>query len=248
MVETNRRVIMENKTPKIGGYISPQNAVTASPVYNDGNLKLNVDASLFTPGSNAQVANNTTTNVGVTTANTTGSNKDVNSSVTNAGALASLSQNTENATESVLSTPAAKSPVAGETILSAEDQYLKELSDAVARGDYQGMINAYIGLGNVQNQDYSAEIDRLTQQREEKIRGIDDQYLFNYNELKKSYDQALRTYNQAVANEDTQTAQQASEQLTQLNEQMGQLINEQSVWRDQVGYESAMQSAKQRQL
>ena len=250
---------MDNETPNYaswipesGGYVSNGKVLSKSPVYDEnGKLKLDVDVSQLqtaAPSQNTQVANNPISNVGITTANTSGSGEDANAMTTNIGSMGSLNLNTANPTESVISTPATKSPIAQEPILSVEDQINKDYQDAVARGDYQGMINALTRKGAIDGQDYSAEISRLTQAREQKIMGIDNQYLEQFNEARTAYQQAQSTYKMAVQIGDEAGAQQAQEQMNQAQAVMDQINTEQTAWRDSVGYESAMQSAYKRDM
>lgn len=208
--------------PEAGGYVANGKVVSKSPMYDEaGKLRLDVDASLFggtasqptTTKAQPQVANNPLSNNGITTANTTGSGEDVNSMETKLGSMGSLNLNTENPKESVLSTPASKSPSAGEPILTPVQQALKELQDATARGtDFQAMINAYTKLGRLTGEDYSAEIADLTQQRQQKIENTDNDY----------------------AN------QIATAMMRGDTEEVARLRAEQSSWRNSVGYQDAM--------
>lgn len=208
--------------PEAGGYVANGKVVSKSPMYDEaGKLRLDVDASLFggtasqptTTKAQPQVANNPLSNNGITTANTTGSGEDVNSMETKLGSMGSLNLNTENPQESVLSTPASKSPSAGEPILTPVQQALKELQDATARGtDFQAMINAYTKLGRLTGEDYSAEIADLTQKRQQKIENIDNDY----------------------------ASQIATAMMRGDTEEVARLKAEQSSWRNSVGYQDAM--------
>lgn len=244
-----------NWIPQAGGYVANGKVVSKSPQYDaNGKLKLDVDASLFQiqpsqASNNVQVANNPITNNGITTANTTGSGTDVNSIATNIGSMGSLNLNTANPDESAISTPATKSPVAGETILTPVDEVLKEIQDAAGRNDLQGEINGYVKLSRLNpTEDYSGIIETLTQQREQKIMDIDDQYVAQYNQAKTYYDQALRNYNQAMASGDENTKNEALSQLLQAQDLINQVSLQRENWQNQVGYQNAMQSAKQRAL
>lgn len=208
--------------PEAGGYVANGKVVSKSPMYDEaGKLRLDVDASLFggtasqpnTAKAQPQVANNPLSNNGITTANTTGSGEDVNSMETKLGSMGSLNLNTENPQESVLSTPASKSPSAGEPILTPVQQAMKELQDATARGtDFQAMINAYTKLGRLTGEDYSAEIADLTQKRQQKIENIDNDY----------------------------ASQIATAMMRGDTEEVARLKAEQSSWRNSVGYQDAM--------
>ena len=101
MVKTDRRLKMENETPKYatwiptaGGYVYDGNVVSKDPQYDEkGNFLMDVNGSAFTQSKQTtqpQVANQPTTNVGITTANTQGSGTDVNAPITGAGSLGSL--------------------------------------------------------------------------------------------------------------------------------------------------------------
>lgn len=223
--------------PEAGGYVANGKVVSKSPQYDEaGKLKLDVDAALFQPqvqpisqSQNVQTANNPITNNGITTANTTGSGEDVNSMATQIGANTSLNLNTANPMESVLSTPATKSPVAEEPILTPVDQALKEIQDAAARNDLQGEINGYVKLSNLTGVDYTNEINSLTKARGEKIKGVDDNYVEQLRNLQAQRDQALATG-------DIETA-------TALQSQITALQGEQQSWRDMVGYEDAMKQS-----
>lgn len=208
--------------PEAGGYVANGKVVSKSPMYDEaGKLRLDVDASLLggtasqptTTKAQPQVANNPLSNNGITTANTTGSGEDVNSMETKLGSMGSLSLNTENPQESVLSTPASKSPSAGEPILTPVQQALKELQDATARGtDFQAMINAYTKLGRLTGEDYSAEIADLTNKRQQKIENIDNDY----------------------------ASQIATAMMRGDTEEVARLKAEQANWRGSVGYQEAM--------
>lgn len=226
---------MENKTPinatwipEAGGYVSNGTVISKSPIYDEkGQLKLDVDTSVFgnvqaknSPSPNMKVANNPITNNGIATANLAGSNTDNNSLMTSLGSMATLNTNTENPNESVISSPATKSLIAGEPLPSPIDQLNKEYQDAVARDDKMAQINALSSIGKVTGVDYSAEIDKLTRDREEKIKNTDDRY--------------LAEINQAEITGDTDRA--------------SQLRLEQAQWRNNVGYQDAMASSQERKL
>lgn len=229
MVKTDRRLKMENETPKYatwiptaGGYVYDGNVVSKDPQYDEkGNFLMDVNGSAFTQSKQTtqpQVANQPTTNVGITTANTQGSAEDVNAPITGAGSLASLNNNTEQSTTGVLETNATLSPVAGVKAVNANDQWDKDYAYMVSTNNLQGQINLLTQKMADTGVDYTAQIDSLTQQREQKIRNIDDQY--------------LAAYNEAMLAGDTNLA--------------SQILNEQLQWRDMVGYQGAMQTAKQR--
>ena len=222
---------MDNEAPKYaswmpesGGYVANGNVVSKSPLYDEaGKLRLQVDTSVFgntqptsQPSQNTQVANQPTTNVGITTANTSGSSEDVNAPITGAGSMATLEENTAT-TGSAINTPATYSPVAGETTVTELDKINKEYQDAVARGDYQGQINALIEKQRQTGQDYSTMIDQLTRARVDKIANQD-----------ALYQEAI---NNALDNGDTQLARQ--------------LMQQQADYRNTVGYDDAMAQKQQ---
>lgn len=236
---------MDNEAPKYaswvpeaGGYVANGKVVSKSPMYDEaGKLRLDVDTSVFgntqapsTSKAQPQVANQATSNVGVTTANVTGSGTDANAQATGIGSLNSMAQNTQNAVDSALSSPAMRSPSAGEPILTVEQQDLKEIQDAHARNDIQGEINGYVKLARDTGVDYTQTINDLTRQRQQKIQNIDDSYLQRLDEARQKMNAAksqgditgdYTAYNQAVA-------------------EYGALIGEQDAWRNAVGYQDAM--------
>lgn len=227
---------MENEAPKYaswmpesGGYVADGNVVSKSPMYDTaGKLRLDVNLNEFgntQPVSSTkvgvgatvpQIANDASTNVGVTTANTQGSSEDVNAPITGAGSMGSLSENTAT-TGSAINTPATYSPVAGETTVTTLDKINKEYQDAVARGDYQGQINALVEKQRLTGQDYSMMIDQLTRARVDKVANQD-----------ALYQEAI---NNALDNGDTQLARQ--------------LMQQQNEYRNTVGYDDAMAQKRQ---
>lgn len=230
MVKTDRRLKMENETPKYatwiplaGGYVYDGNVVSKDPQYDEkGNFLMDVNGSAFTQSKQTtqpQVANQPTTNVGITTANTQGSGTDVNAPITGAGSLGSLSENTSKSQTGTLGTNAINSPVTGNIVGDFEDRWNKDYDYMVATNNLQGQINLLTERSQRTGEDFTATIDNLTKQREQKIRNIDDQYLAAYNEAVQAGDPAL-------------AAQIQEQQLS---------------WRDSVGYQNAMQSAKQRE-
>lgn len=236
---------MDNETPRYatwipeaGGYVANGNVVSKSPMYDEaGKLKLDVDTSVFGNTqplkTQPQVANQAQSNVGVTTANIQGSGTDANAAVTNIGNMASLADNKQNGLDSVLSSPAMRSPSAGEPILTVEQQDLKEIQDAKARNDLQGMINGYVKLGRDTGVDYSATISDLTKQRQQKIQTIDDQYLQSIDEARRAVNTARDVANISGKKEDQQAYYAALEEYNNL-------LNEQGTWRNSVGYADAM--------
>lgn len=233
---------MDNETPRYatwipeaGGYVANGNVVSKSPMYDEaGKLKLDVDTSVFGNTqplkTQPQVANQAQTNVGVTTANIQGSGTDANAAVTNIGNMASLADNKQNGLDSVLSSPAMRSPSAGEPILTVEQQDLKEIQDAKARNDLQGMINGYTKLGRDTGVDYSATISDLTKQRQQKIQTTDDQYLQSINDL---WNQVSTAKSQGDITGDYTKYNQALAEYTQL-------LSDQEKWRNDVGYAQSM--------
>lgn len=239
---------MDNETPRYaswipaaGGYVANGNVVSKSPIYDEaGKLKLNVDTSVFgnTNPSHSALADQghrqlAQKQAGMSTLNIAGSNEDANATATGIGSMGNLSQNTQNAVDSVLSSPAMRSPSAGEPILSLEQQDLKEIQDAKARNDLQGMINGYIKLGRDTGADYSAAISDLTKQRQQKIQGIDDQYLQLLDEARRNVNTARDVANISGDKADIQAYNNA---LAEYNN----LLNEQGTWRNNVGYADAM--------
>lgn len=239
---------MDNETPRYaswipaaGGYVANGNVVSKSPIYDEaGKLKLDVDTSVFgnTNPSHSALADQghrqlAQKQAGMSTLNIAGSNEDANATATGIGSMGNLSQNTQNAVDSVLSSPAMRSPSAGEPILSLEQQDLKEIQDAKARNDLQGMINGYIKLGRDTGADYSATISDLTKQRQQKIQGIDDQYLQLLDEARRNVNAARDVANISGDKADIQAYNNA---LAEYNN----LLNEQGNWRDSVGYADAM--------
>lgn len=239
---------MDNETPRYaswipaaGGYVANGNVVSKSPIYDEaGKLKLDVDTSVFgnTNPSHSTLADQghrqlAQKQAGMSTLNIAGSNEDANATATGIGSMGNLSQNTQNAVDSVLSSPAMRSPSAGEPILSLEQQDLKEIQDAKARNDLQGMINGYIKLGRDTGADYSATISDLTKQRQQKIQGIDDQYLQLLDEARRNVNSARDVANISGDKADIQAYNNA---LAEYNN----LLNEQGNWRDSVGYADAM--------
>lgn len=224
--------------PEAGGYVANGKVVSKSPIYDEaGKLRLDVDTSVFgntqtpsTAKAQPQVANQATSNVGVTTANVAGSGTDANAQATGIGSLDSMAQNTQNAIDSALSSPAMRSPSAGEPILTIEQQDLKEIQDAHARNDLQGEINGYVKLARDTGVDYTQTINDLTRQRQQKIQNVDDSYLQRLDEARQRMNAAksqgditgdYTAYNQAAA-------------------EYGALVGEQDTWRNAVGYEQSM--------
>lgn len=234
---------MDNEAPKYaewipeaGGYVANGRVVSKTPQYDANGRLVAVDVSQFTTPSTAktqpQVANTLQGNTGVTTANLAGSHTDANAPTTNIGANTSLNLNTANPDESVISSPATKSNVAGNVVLNPVDKANQDYLAAAGRDDKQGMINALVELGNLTGVDYSTQIEGLRKEREQKIINIDDDYLSRYKEIEN-------LYNQAIRNGDEEGARQA---LAQMN----QLSAEQEKWRSDVGYGDAINDARQR--
>lgn len=216
--------------PEAGGYVANGKVVSKSPVYDSqGKLRLDIDTSILNgalqPQTQAQpnMSHSQTAveghnqlaqkQAGIFTANQEGSGEDVNSLMTGAGSLGSLNNNTENSVFGVTNTPATKSPVVEEPILSPVDQAMKELQEAIARGnDYQAQINAYTKLERLTGQDYSAEIQDLTTKRQQKIENIDNDY--------------ASQISTALMRGDTA--------------EVDRLRAEQANWRQTVGYQDAM--------
>lgn len=228
MVEIDRRLKMDNETPKYanwlpeaGGYVADGKVVSKSPKYNEqGKLKLDVDASLFTPQTSQATSQQNVLSQGTPQANPLGSKEDANAAITQIGSLGSLDQNTQNATNSAISSPATKSSVAGDVVLSPLDKANQDYQNAIARNDLQGAINALTQVSAITGEDYSAKIDELTQKRENKIQSIDDQYISNYKA--------------ALAYGDGELADS--------------ILREQAAWREGVGYASTMEAKKEREL
>lgn len=223
---------MDNSTPKYaswiptaGGYVANGQVVSTTPQYDvSGNFMADIGnfTQPQTQQQTTQIAAQPTS--GITTANATGSGTDANAAVTSIGANTSLDLNTSNPDESVLSTPVTKSPLTEEPILTPQDKAMKDIQDAAGRNDLQGMINGYIELSNVTGQDYTAEISRLTKQRQDKIKTMDDQYLQNINEAKI---EANKTGD-----------------WTEYNK----LVEDQANWRNTVGYQESMKSMYQEEI
>lgn len=227
--------------PEAGGYVANGKVVSKSPIYDEaGKLRLDVDTSVFgntqtpsTAKAQPQVANQATSNVGVTTANVTGSGTDANAQATGIGSLNSLAQNTQNAVDSALSSPAMRSPSAGEPILTIEQQDLKEIQDAHARNDIQGEINGYVKLARDTGVDYTQTINDLTRQRQQKIQGMDDSYLQRISDAKQKVANAKAVADISGKEADKQAYYQALDELNTLQ-------GEQNTWRNAVGYQDAM--------
>lgn len=257
MVKTDRRLKMENETPNYarwiptaGGYVYDGKVVSKDPQYDEkGNFLTDVNGSTFAQGSyqersdvgfNGLINSMTpsgykfvadknpdpTSLVGMghleavgTQTNTQGSGTDANAPITGAGSLGSLSENTSKSQTGVLGTNTINSPVAGNIAGDFEDRWNKDYDYMVATNNLQGQINLLTERSQRTGEDFTATIDNLTKQREQKIRNIDDQYLAAYNE-------ALLAGDNALAN---------------------QILDQQLAWRDSVGYQNAMQSAKQRE-
>lgn len=226
--------------PEAGGYVANGKVVSKSPVYDEnGKLKLDVDASMFQyaqPAVQKSVLDNSVNDtaskfIGSTTTNTTGSNTDANSTTTGIGSMGSISQNTDNAVDSAISSPAMRSPSAGNPAVTPEQEVNKEYQDAVARGDLQGQINALSKASRLLGIDYSAEIAELTKQRQKKIETTDDQYLGQLNEAKQRLD---------VAKSQGDMTGDYEPYVEALKEYYG-ILEEQGTWRDAVGYQDAMQ-------
>lgn len=224
--------------PEAGGYVANGKVVSKSPIYDEaGKLRLDVDTSVFgntqtpsTAKAQPQVANQATSNVGVTTANVAGFGTDANAQATGIGSLGSMAQNTQNAVDSALSSPAMRSPSAGEPILTIEQQDLKEIQDAHARNDLQGEINGYVKLGRDTGTDYTQTINDLTRQRQQKIQGIDDNYLQQINGIQQKMNTAKAIGDITGDYTDYYNA------IGELNA----IQDEQNRWRNAVGYQDAM--------
>lgn len=226
--------------PEAGGYVANGKVVSKSPIYDEaGKLKLDVDTAVFgntqstTSKNQPQVANQPITNNGITTANTTGSGTDANAPITQAGSLTTLENNLGKAQDSAISSPATRSIVAGDTIVSPEDEVNQEYQQAVARGDLQGQINALVRASRLTGQDYSAEIENLTKQRQQKIQGMDDSYLQRINDAKQKVANAKAMADISGKEADKQAYYQALDELNTLQ-------GEQNTWRNAVGYQDAM--------
>lgn len=221
MVKTDRRMRMDNNTPnyakwipEAGGYVQNGAIVSTTPVYDSTGRQLEtIQQDTQASGMGAAAAS------GVATANQKGSSQDVNQTATDIGSLGSMSDNTTMTTTGVLDTNATKSPLVKEPVLSPLDQAKKDYEYMVATNNLQGQINALQQLSNLEGADYSAQISQLQQQRDTKIKDIDDQY--------------LAAYNQALAAGDTAKADQ--------------ILAQQDAWRQSVGYQGAMQNMRQRE-
>lgn len=176
--------------PEAGGYVANGSVVSKSPQYGeDGKLKLSVDTSVFgntnekpsTIKAQPQSANNPLSNNGITTANTQGSNEDVNSLVTNIGSMESLNDNTAT-TGSAISTPAVNSNIAKINPLTSMDEINQGYQDAVARNDIKAQIDYLIAAQQIDGIDRTQQINNLWRARGEKIRTQDDQYLQRLNQ------------------------------------------------------------------
>lgn len=226
---------MENEAPRYaewiptaGGYVANGNVVSRTPLYDNGKLRTEVDTLEFgntnpqTSVSQQNIKNivnaqspetqNLLTNGGITAANTEGSNKDVNSLMTGAGSLASLNNNTENTEYGPTNTPATHSNIAGDIPGTPLEEAQKRLQQYIATNNIQGQINELTTISNITGQDYSAEIQNLTKQRQQKIENIDN-----------DYSQRIST---AMMVGDVETA--------------NALRQEQASWRNSVGYQDAM--------
>lgn len=236
---------MDNEAPKYadwvpeaGGYVANGKVVSKSPLYDEGGkLRMYVDPKEFgniQPASpQAQPTNTLVGNSGVQTANIAGSGTDANAAATSIGSNGSLNLNTANTDNSAISSPATKSNVTGDIVLNPVDKANQNYQDAIGRNDLQGAINALTELGRLTGQDYSTQINDLTNSRNQKIRDIDDQFLYKKQQLQDAY-------NQAIKSGDTEAAQNAADQLNALNSQQDQ-------WRNQVGYQSAMNDMQRRE-
>lgn len=247
--------------PEAGGYVANGKVVSKSPIYNEnGKLKLDVDTSVFgnalqpqtqkaqpqsqgvQPTAHPEVAVSNNPLSGMTTANTAGSGKDVNSLMTGAGSLGSLNNNTENSIYGATNTPATKSNVAGKTVLSPIDEAMQEYQDAVARGtDIQAEINALTKLSRLTGEDYSEEIAALTKKRQNKIQSIDNSYLQKLNTAKQNLENLRDMYNITGSKEDGLAYLQALEEYEALQQEQGD-------WRNTVGYENAMREKYQQEM
>lgn len=226
---------MENEAPRYaqwiptaGGYVANGNVVSRTPLYNNGKLKTEVDTSEFgntTPQASVSQQNiknivnaqspetqSLLTNGGITAANTEGSNKDANPLMTGAGSLASLNNNTENMPLGPINTPATHSNIAGDTPGTPLEESQRRYQQYVATNNIQGQINELVTQSNLTGEDYSAEIQNLTKQRQQKIENIDN-----------DYSQRIST---AMMVGDAETA--------------NALRQEQASWRNSVGYQDAM--------
>lgn len=226
---------MENEAPRYaqwiptaGGYVANGNVVSRTPLYDNGKLRTEVDTLEFgntnpqTSVSQQNIKNiinaqspetqSLLTNDGITAANTEGSNKDANSLMTGAGSLASLNNNTENTEYGPTNTPATHSNIAGDIPGTPLEEAQKRLQQYIATNNIQGQINELTTISNITGQDYSAEIQSLTKQRQQKIENIDN-----------DYSQRIST---AMMVGDVETA--------------NALRQEQAAWRNSVGYQDAM--------
>ena len=207
--------------PEAGGYVYNGNIVSTNPIYdNTGRQEVDVDISRLTPQSSTtdvtkqQPASAVDTSIG-TQLNQAGSNEDVNSTATKAGAMASLNLNKENSNYGVLNTPATSSVVAGEIKpVSPLEQAQKDYQYMVATNNLKGQIDALTTMGQLDGVDYSQQITDLTKQRNQKIMNQDNAY--------------SQQISDAYASGDYQTA--------------ATLRAEQQAYRDKVGYQNALQS------
>lgn len=182
---------MDNETPQYaewiptaGGYVANGNVVSKSPHYDENKkFQLSVNPAVFgqtTPENSKitkakpQVANNPLSNNGITTANTEGSGTDANAMATGIGSLDSMANNTAT-TGGVLTTPATQSTLA-KTPKSVYDTLLDKYAQYQANNNYKGMIDTLTEMSMYDGQDYTQQQQYLTQQRNNKIDNIDNDY------------------------------------------------------------------------
>ena len=198
---------MDNETPRYaewipeaGGYVSNGRLLSKSPMYDaEGKFRLQVDPSNFSNTqqqnsaliSQGQAASNNPIS-GMTTSNSQGSGTDANAAATGIGSMGSITNNTAT-TAGVLNTPATQSPQV--KIEPANDmQKINQMyQEAVARGDLKAQIDALTEASKLDGIDRTEQINQLWQQRGDKIRRQDDEYLRQINNAttEEEYYQAL---------------------------------------------------------
>jgi len=217
--DSSGKFLEEIGMPNVSGTATQQPTSTTTNTTNTTQstqrMAETVDGATWIPEAGGYVKDDkvvSTTPVYGSMENAAGSGEDKNSAITNAGSLASLNNNTANSEYGVLNTPATTSNIANTPVVSPLEQAQKDYEYMVATNNYKGMIDALTRIGNITGQDYSAEIQNLTRQRNQKIMNQDDAY--------------LQAIDNALAMGDTAKAQQ--------------LQNERMAYRDSVGYQEAL--------
>lgn len=215
--------------PEAGGYVHNGSVISKTPIYGENGLQeVDVDVSRLAPQQETQPTIQTgnvdtydfTKGVGGAFAksglmeNQAGSGEDVNSVMTQANSLNSLSENTANTGYGPLNTPATHSNIAGEPILSPLEQAQKDYEYMVSTGNLKGQIDQLTKIGLLTNTDNSQAIKQLTEQRNQKIQNQDALYSQQYADA-----YAMGDYERAA-----------------------QIQQEQQAYRNKVGYQDVIQS------